>query len=215
VDIKRQVFYQVRHVYRQIQRAKTWQLLLVLMLVGFVAATFLRLNNVGMVQRLEAVEAADKEGRDEDMFNRVYDLQRYTASHMNASTGQFDLVEQYNRDVKKVLENASDDTNPNGNVNAKAAAVCDPQFTWGSPAYVQCFIEELNKYPAAPDIENSLDLPNPALYRHSFISPLWSPDFAGFSTLIFIVIALIILGRWLHLGFLYMLLKLRRRGFGS
>lgn len=197
------------------QRVKTWQLLIILVLVGFVAATFLRLNNVGMDQRRASVLLADKEGRDGDVFNRMYDLQRYTASHMNTNTGQFDLTEQYKRDVQRALEAAADDTNPNGNVSAKAAEVCDPQFAVWSPAYVQCFIDELNKYPSAPNIEDTATLPDPALYRHSFISPLWSPDFAGFSLLIFIFIALIIIGRLVHFGFLSLLLKLRRRGIGS
>ncbi len=104
MDIRRQVYYHIRHVYRQVQRIKTWQLLLILLLSGFIAATFLRLNNIGMAQRREAVLMADREGRDEDMVNRMYDLQRYTAAHMNADTGQFDLTEQYERDVQEVIE---------------------------------------------------------------------------------------------------------------
>jgi hypothetical protein len=198
-----------------VQRVKTWQLLIVLVLVGFVAATFLRLNNVGMDQRRASVLLADKEARDGDVLDRMYDLQRYTTSHMNANTGQFDLTEQYKRDVQKILEAAANDTNPNGNVSAKAAEVCDPQFAGWSLAYVHCFIEELNKYPSAPTIDDAAILPNPALYRHSFVSPRWSPDFAGFSLLIFIFIALIIAGRLAHFGFLTLLLKLRKRGIGS
>ena len=215
VDIRRQIYYHVRHIYRQIQRIKTWQLLLILLLSGFVAASFLRLNNVGMAQRRESVLKADKEGRDEDMTNRMYDLQRYVAAHMNTDTGQFDLVEQYNRDLDKAISAATDDSNPNGNINALAEAVCRPRYSSYSAAYLQCFLDEISKYPSAPEIDNTPDLPNPALYRHSFASPLWSPDFAGFSALFFLVIACIIVGRWIHFGFLYLLLKLRQRGIGG
>jgi hypothetical protein len=37
VDIKRQIYYHVRHAYKQIQRVKTWQLLIVLVLSGPIA----------------------------------------------------------------------------------------------------------------------------------------------------------------------------------
>ncbi len=211
----RHIYYHIRHVYQQVQRVKTWQLLLILLLAGFVAATFLRLNNIGMAQRREAVLQADKDGRDEDAYNRMYDLQRYAAAHMNAGTGQFDLTQQYERDVDEAIQAATNDSNPNGNINAQAEAICRPRFSSYSPGYLQCFLDEISKYPAAPEIDDTLELPNPALYRHSFVSPLWSPDFAGFSTLFALVIALIILGRWLHFGFLQLVIKQRKKDIGS
>lgn len=215
MDIKRQTYYHVRHMYRQVQRVKTWQLFIVLVLSGFVAASFLRLNNVGMDQRREAVIQADEAARDDDIYSRMLDLQHYVSRHMNTSTGQFYLEEQYNRDKQAAIEAAVDDTNPNGNINAQAEAVCRPRFSSYSSAYLQCFLDEISKYPSAPNPDNDIDLPNPALYRHSFAAPLWSPDFAGFSVLFVIAIALVILSRWLHMGFLYLLLKLRHRGFGG
>ena len=219
VDVKRQLYYNIRHLYRQIQRVKTWQLLIILVFAVFVAATFLRLNNIGMAQRREAVLAADKDARDEDMTNRMYDLQRYTASHMNADTGQFDLTEQYRRDYQKALDAVTSDANPNGNINAKAEAVCReryPNYMAGSYiAYQQCFLDEISQYPPAPDPNDSFTPPVKELYRHSFVSPLWSPDFAGFSTLFALFILMIIIGRLLHNGFLHLLLKLRYKGIGS
>lgn len=203
------------HIIRRIQRVKTWQLLIILVLSGFLTATFLRLNNIGTAQRYESVLTADKEGKDDDTANRMYDLQRYASDHMNAGVEQFDLTYQYERDVKKVIEAATDDSNPNGNVNAKAEAVCRPQFAGWSLAYVKCFTDELAKYPSAPNPADNVVLPSPALYRHAFVSPLWSPDFAGFSLLFFLVIAVIIVVRFTHLGLLYILLKLRHRGIGS
>ena len=81
------------------QRVKTWQLIVLLIIVGFIAATFLRLNNIGMVQRREAVLVADKEGNDEVIINRLYDLQRHVSSHMNTDLGRgVYLEESYTRD---------------------------------------------------------------------------------------------------------------------
>ena len=47
---------------KDLQRVKTWQLVVLLVIVGFVAATFLRLNSIGMVQRRDAVITADEKG---------------------------------------------------------------------------------------------------------------------------------------------------------
>lgn len=202
----------VRKNIRRLKTVKTWQLVLLLILVGFIAATFLRLNNVGMVERRSAVLGADKAGNIDDIQRRLYDLQRYSAAHMNAATGPFFLTHQYERDSQKILAAAADDSNPNGNIYAKADQVCKPQFgNTYSPAYQQCFLDELNKYPAASGIDNKPDLPNQSLYRHDFASPLWSPDFAGWTIVVGIVIILLIVIRFITLAILLMILKRRYR----
>jgi hypothetical protein len=203
---------QVKKSIRQLQRIKTWQLLVLLLLVGFVAATFLRLNNIDMVQRRDAVLAADKEGNPDTIQNRLYDLQRYVASHMNTETGPFYLEGQYRRDAQKLVDAAKDDNNPNGNINAKAEAVCKPQYAVWSPAYVQCFTDELAKYPPSPDPAQNITLPSTNLYRHDFSDPSWSPDFAGWSVLVGVVILLMISMRLVSLGVLRLLLKHHYRG---
>lgn len=183
-----------------------------LLLVGFMAATFLRLNNIGMIQRREAVQTADKAGNTADMINRLYDLQRYSASHMNADSGIFYLEQQYKRDVQKIVDAAKNVGNPNGNVNVKADAVCKPQYTAWSPAYVQCFADELAKFPPSPDPVQNVTLPSTDLYRQNFASPLWSPDFAGWSVLVCIAIIIVIAVRLISLGILRLLLKQHYRG---
>lgn len=202
----------VRHSIRQLQRVKTWQLLVILILLGFITATFLRLNNIGMIQRRDAVLAADKSGDTMVIQSRLYDLQRYVATHMNADTGSFYLEQQYRRDAQAAVDAAKNDDNPNGNINAKAEAVCRPQYTVWSPAYVQCFADELAKYPPSPDPAQNVTLPSTSLYRHDFASPLWSPDFAGWSVLGCAVVVLMILARLISLGILRLLLKQHYRG---
>lgn len=175
--------------------------------MGFIAATFLRLNNIGMADRREAVLAADKAGDVSVMQNRLYDLQRYAAEHMNTSTGPFYLEQQYRRDAQKAVDAAKDDGNPNGNINAKAEAVCRPQYTVWSPAYVQCFTDELAKYPPSPDPAQNINLPSTDLYRYDFAAPLWSPDFAGWAVIGCILILIMIVARLISLGVLRLLLK--------
>lgn len=165
-----------------------------------------------MIQRRDAVLAADKAGDVEVIQSRLYDLQRYVASHMNSDTGPFYLEQQYRRDAQKIVDAAKDHGNPNGNVNIKADAVCKPQYAVWSPAYVQCFATELSKYPPSPDPTQNVTLPSTSLYRHNFASPLWSTDFAGWSIGVCVVVLLMILTRLASLGILRLLLKKHYKG---
>lgn len=204
----------IKQNIKRLQRVRTWQLLLVLIVALLVAATFLRLNNIGMVERRKAVVAADKSGTQEDIQNRLYDLQRYVSAHMNADTGKIALQEQYARDSERIKRAAEAEasSNPNGNVYQKAAEVCDPigraqGWRWPDPRYISCIDTELSKYPASSGGAAKVQLPDINQYYHSFVSPIWSPDFAGFSVLVCIVLAAIIAFRWISLAVLKVLVK--------
>lgn len=201
----------VKQSIRQLRRVKTWQLALLLILVTFLAATFLRLNNIGMDQRRAAVVAADVSGDREALQYRLYDLQRYVSQHMHTSTGIFELEQTYLRDYEAYWNSAASAENPNGNIYKKAQEVCAPRFSSWSLAYVQCTVDELAKYPPAGTEQLGSGEPRPAEYRHSFAAPVWSPDFAGFTVLVWIAIFLMILARLITLGALTLLLKYHYR----
>jgi hypothetical protein len=179
--------------------------------VGFIAATFLRLNNIGMVERRDAVLAADKGTDIQTTQTRLYDLQRYVSSHMNADMGTVYLEGQYKRDSQARMDAASNDGNPNGNIYKKAQEVCAPRFSGFSQAYLQCTLDELSKFNAAGNPVTSVRLPKVDEYRHSFASPLWSADFAGFSVLICVLIIFVILARMTGLLILRTMLKMQNR----
>lgn len=186
----------VKRSIRQLQRIKTWQLVLLFILAAFIAATFLRLNNIGMVERRTAVISADEIGNSEATINRLYDLQRYVSSHMNTDMGKGVYLEaSYKRDRQLAYDAAAAQTNANGNIYKKAQEVCAPQFDRFSYAYLQCTTGELAKYPEASALESSLKLPQADTYLHSFASPLWSPDFAGWSVVVCVVILIMIMVR--------------------
>ncbi len=200
-----------RSIYR-LQRVKTWQLVVLFALSAVVAATFLRLNNIGMVERRAAVISADEAGDDTVTTQRLYDLQRYVTSHMNTSMGTgLYLEESYKRDTKAAYDEVASGSNENGNIYKKAQEVCAPQFDSYSYAYLQCTTSELAKYPAAADLESSVDLPKADSYRHNFVSPIWSPDFAGWSVLITLIIGFMIIVRLIALGVLKFMLRHHNR----
>jgi hypothetical protein len=179
-----------------LQRVKTWQLVVLLILASFLTATFLRLNNIGMVQRREAVLSADETADKQAIVSRLYDLQRFVSAHMNTDMGKGLYLEaSYRRDVQKAYDKVSVDSNPNGNIYKKAQDVCAPRFTRWSQAYVQCTSSELAKYPAATNLVTDVQLPRADSYLHVFASPLWSPDFAGWSVLVCIALLLMIVVR--------------------
>lgn len=195
----------IKQGINRLQQVHTWQLILLLIVAGLITATFLRLNNIGMIERRTAVLNADEQGNNETTKARLFDLQRYSAAHMNAASGTIYLQAQYDRDTKASIEAASA-RDSGTNINVLADQACKAQFGGYSQAYVQCFAAELAKYPSGTDAPDKADLPSPSLYRHDFSSPLWSPDFAGFSLLICVLLTLAIVVRLIALGVLRLML---------
>lgn len=197
----------VRKTIKNLQRVKTWQLLILLVLMVFVTATFLRLNNVGMTQRKEAVIAADEQGDAEATRARLLDLQHYVSAHMNTDKNDVYLASQYERDKEQLIKQAAS-TNQSGEViNQKVDAICKPQFSSYNQGYVDCFAREYAKYAPGSDPVSQVKMPDTDRYRFVFAPPLWSPDFAGFSLLACVVIVLLIIGRLITLVVLRLLLK--------
>ena len=198
----------VRRSIKDLQRVKTWQLLVILLLVGFVAATFLRLNNIGMIERRTAVVNADQEGDENNTIRRLYDLQQYVSSHMNTDMGVGVFLDgSYYRDTQAWQAAQYGDQNANGNIYKKAQEVCAPRFSSYSAAYLQCTTSELAKYPAGSTPGTEAGKPQQQGYIHDYVSPVWSPDFAGWSVVACIVIALLIVVRLVSIAILRLLLR--------
>ncbi len=202
----------VRQTMKTLQRIKTWQLIILFILACFVTATFLRLNNIGMVERRTAVISADAAGDSNVTANRLYDLQRYVTAHMNTDMGKgVYLQNQYNRDSKKILDAASASEDTNGNVYKKAEAVCRaryPDYAHGTyAAYQQCFLDQVSSYAPGSDLASTIVLPRADQYLHVYVSPAWSPDFAGWSLVVSLVILVLIIVRLVSLGVLRLLLR--------
>jgi len=198
----------MRKTVKDLQRVKTWQLLVLLLLAAFISATFLRLNNVGMSERRTAVVAADEQGDQTITIQRLYDLQQYVSAHMNTNLGSGVYLESsYQRDSQNLLNSAAADENPNGNIYKKAQQVCAPRFSGYSAAYLQCTTDELAKYPAGDNLVQDVHLPSASAYLHDYESPTWSPDFAGWSLVVCVVLVAMIMVRLTSLGVLRLLLR--------
>ncbi len=173
-------------------RVKTWQTFLLFILMTFVMLTMLRINNVGMIERKNAVMQADKALDAQQVHDSLFELRTYVQKHMNASTGGFYLENMFKRDSQAAIDEAAKlaSSNPNGLVYKKASDVCDPQFVHApySVPYFECITREVEKYPAQSQI--TIKQPNPALYRHDYDSPVFSYDWAGMSVVVWFILGL-------------------------
>lgn len=184
----------------QLQRLKTWQLVILLLLGMLVSATFLRLNNLGMVERRSAVITADEQADATALRSSIVELQRYIARHMNTSLGNgFFLTKSYERDRDKALQTANQSNNPNSSVYQQASIECRSRFQGGRESfrndYVQCVVERVSALSPQTDVEAGLNLPKADAYKINFSSPVWTPDLAGLSVAFCVLITAVIFGR--------------------
>ena len=127
---------------------------------------------------------------------------------MNTDLGRGVYLEHsYNRDLQDWQQNQYGDANPNGNIYKRAQEICAPQFSNYSYAYLQCTTNELAKFPAAADPATDTSKPRQEAYIHAFTAPIWSPDFAGWSVLVFGVVLLLIIIRFVSLVSLQLMLR--------
>ncbi len=204
---------QLKRLLYWLKRAKTWQLLLVVVLLLFIAATFLRLNNIGMIERRNAVYEADKQGDAVVIRQKLVELQKYVSSHMNTSLGKgIYLKESYARDKEAAIAAVANAQNPQSEVYQKASIECRARFQGGTNSfrndYVTCVQEAVANLPT--DDQTAAFLPDPASYHYNFSSPLVSFDIAGITTVIILLLTGVIVARLILLISIRLLLKYKK-----
>lgn len=209
----------IRQFLGRFKSFRTWQLIVILIPAVFVAATLLRFDHLKMVDLRDAVLEADAAEDDALVATNLETLRQFTLSHIIVNiteengqqkiffgTGPFYLEHQYLRAANAAIEAAenqvADDANPHGNIYAEVSAICRPLaivngWAWNSPGYLNCWTDELAKYPEGDDLGVNLaaDVPSTELYRYDFASPVWTPSLAGFALLACVILLLVILVR--------------------
>ena len=212
----------------KLHRVKTWQLVLILVPLVFIDATLLRLDHIRMTELRDAVLSADASEDDEATMRALDELKGFVFSNIvinvvddngeqrvTFGTGPFYLEHMYIRAANKALAeaeaNLAGDSNPNGNVYAMASETCKPQalangWDWNSPGYINCMVSEIQKYPAADEIQDTIkaSLPSTELYRKNYASPVWAPTLTGFMLLITLIMIVVIFIR----GAVWIILRL-------
>ena len=149
----------------------------------------LRANNQHMLQLRQAVYSADENGQ--GVQPSLVQLQRYVTSHMNTKLDAgasavyppIQLVHSYDRLVKARSDKLSQTNTQTYN---DAQNYCEQQNStdFSGRNRVPC----IERYVQAHGVQLAT-IPD-ALYKFSFVSPAWSPDFAGWSVVATILLAL-------------------------
>lgn len=212
----------------KLHKLRTWWLIVVLVPLVFIEVTLMRMDHIRMTELRDAVMVADEGEDDEAIEQALVALKEFVFSNIVVNvveengvqrvtfgTGPFYLEHQYIRAANKALDEAeaalTDDTNPNGNIYAMASEVCrvaaiQNGWTWSSPEYINCMVSEIQKYPAADEIQDTIiaTLPSTELYRHNYASPVWAPTLSGLVLLVIMIIIVVILIR----AIIWMILRL-------
>lgn len=196
---------------KRLNAIKTWQLLVLLLLTSIVAATLLRLNNLGMMERRDAVIAADEKGDRAQIEAAVNELQRYVTRHMNTNLGGgFYLTKSYERAREAAMSQASDSSNPNSAIYNQASIECQSAAERARHGgYVACVLAKVGTIEGQGDFASTLKLPPSELYKINFVSPFLSFDLAGLSVLLSVFIVVVIIVRLTGVVILKILLRSR------
>lgn len=197
-------------------KIKNWMLLIVLLILLFIDATLLRVNHIQMTELRDAVMAADEANDDAAIAEGLIKLKEFVFSNVVINivddngeqktmfgTGPFYLEHQYLRDAQAALEKAEaemvGDANPNGNIYGMAGDTCKALalqngWTWDNVNFINCMVTEINKYPSAAEIQDTIiaALPSTELYRHNYASPVWAPSILGWCILLTLIIIVVI-----------------------
>ena len=128
------------------------------------------------------------------------------AQKITFGTGPFYLENQYiraaNQALKEAEEKLTGDGNPYGNIYGEAGETCRAEaiysgWNWDSPEFINCMLSEIEKYPSADEIQDTViaALPSTELYRRNYASPLWAPTLTGLLMLITAMIIIVIIVR--------------------
>ena len=197
-------------------KIKNWMLILILVPLLFIDATLLRHNHIRMTELRDAVMAADETNDDVLIAENLVKLKEYVFSNtvinivdengtqkITFGTGPFYLEHQYLRAATAALQDAeaklSGDANPNGNIYGMAGDTCKALalangWTWDDANFINCMVTEINKYPAAADIQDTIiaALPSTELFRHNYASPVWTPSLLGWLMILTMIIIVVI-----------------------
>ena len=215
------------------RKIKTWQLFLILIVLLIIDATMLRFNHVRMTELRSAVLTADEVGDDAKTAEALQELQDYVFNNIvinvvddngeqrvTFGTGPFYLENTYRRAASVALAeaeaNLTSDANPNGNVYQMASEVCKAAaiqngWSWDDAEYMNCMLTEIQKYPAAEEIQDIIQakIPSTELYRKDYASPIFVPTVTGWMLLLTVIVIVVIFIRiliWivLRLSLLFM-----------
>lgn len=175
----------LHHFMTLLRPVSYWYFVVIFVVSAGLAAVTLRQNNLRAIELRDNVLAVDKQ--DGDIEAALRGLREYTYSHMNArlssDTGVYPPIqlkyryERLTQAEKQRVEASKKD------VYDEAQRYCESQYGAGAlrEARVPCVQKYIDNH-AAKQTEAQA-IPD-AMYKFDFVSPIWSPDLAGWSLVV-------------------------------
>ncbi|MCL2037438.1 hypothetical protein FWG95_00285 [Candidatus Saccharibacteria bacterium] len=200
-----------RRWLKRLGQIKTWQLLIILLLFVMLTAIFLRLNNLGMIEKRAELIAADETGDINKVTTAAKNLQNFVANHMNTYTGRVALQTLYDQAAAAALE-ANRPPEIDAGAYQRASEECRPQLTsFGYRAWANCVAARVGTSEITDLDQNNVPPPDPDAYYIEYAPARWSPDLAGISLLISFLLVFVIVLRLVLLLILKLILKFKYR----
>lgn len=186
---------QLHHLWTKIRPIKVWYLLVLFLVVAAVAVFALRQNNLKMVELRQAVYVADE--KNGDVEGALQDLRAFVYSHMNTdlSTGAEAVYPpiQLKYTFQRLQEAAkAKNQQDNAAVYTAAQAYCEQQnpTDFSGRNRVPCIEQYVSQHGGS----QPKSVPD-AMYKFDFVSPSWSPDLAGFSVALAVILLVLLVLR--------------------
>lgn len=175
----------VHHLLVKLHKISPIYFIIAIILSSLITVMSLRHNNIRAIELRDKVLQVDKENGDVEKALR--DLRSYVYGHMNtqlaAPGGAYPPVQlKYRYDRLVAAQKASEPSN--AALATQAQNHCESQIPTGrSLSRIDC----IQNYILTNGAASAVSIPD-SLYKFDFVPPVWSPDLAGISLLLTIVL---------------------------
>lgn len=186
----------LHHLWTKVRYIKAWHFFALFLLSLMISVFALRSNNLNMVHLRDQVYEADKNNG--NVEQALQNLRNYVQRHMNTELSSGATAVYPPIQLKYTYERLQQAENEriqvaNNALYTQAQKVCESlypgSFSGGPrvPCIEQYIAQHGVKVNVVPD----------SLYKFSFITPSWSPDFAGWSLVITVILFVFVVLWWL------------------
>ncbi len=189
----------LQHIHTRLHYVPSWLLLSATAGAGVLSVAALRQNNLQMVKLRDAVYTADKEDRDTE--TALQNLRSYVYGHMNtdlsSSNGIKPPIQLQGRYDRLVAAETARVKAANDKIYTEATSICEQRHPQGQITQRASCVEQY-----VQDRGISANSIAQDQYKFDFVSPGWSPDLAGWSIVLtvllaFLTVTRIVIDRWL------------------
>lgn len=185
----------LHHLWTKIRSVSYWYFLLGFIITGVIFISAYRNNNLRMIELRKAVFTADEQNG--DIEKALRELREYVHNHMHTQLAVGDTAIrppiQLKYRYERLLQVEKDRVSAaNASIYTAAQAECEQRFPAG--------LSGSGRIPCIQDyVANAGVKENPIpkeLYQFDFVSPIWSPDLAGWSLLATVILGFLFIVRF-------------------